>query len=88
MTTVYEEYEELVVKYREVKTTCDRCGVVIPDLGANDSLDFELKYVKGESHPDDWSGSGWCVEDLCDACMVLLKELLEANGFKLTSIEY
>lgn len=88
MTTEYEEYQELVTKYRELRTVCDRCGVVIPEPDTYDTLDFDLRCVKGHSYSNDSGGSGWCVEDLCDDCVEILKTLLKQYSFKLSIIEY
>lgn len=84
MTARYEEYEEKVKRQRLVARLCDRCGNALRPAGHYEVREFELKFKTGSSYPDGGSGEEWELEDLCDDCVVLLKELLQENGFKLT----
>ncbi len=65
-----------------VGQNCDRCGKDIPEEPLYSRRDFTLEFLEGSSYPTGTDLSGWELPDCCDECVVVLKELLLANGFK------
>jgi hypothetical protein len=88
MSGIYEKIERTKVVNELIGTICDRCGAKIPESARFDTREFVLSFNIGESYPDDASGHVWEVEDLCDYCVFLLKELLLQNGFKVNEYDY
>lgn len=70
-----------------VGQNCDRCGKDIPESKGYDRRDFTLEFLEGTSYPSGTDLSGWELPDCCDECVVVLKELLVANGFKVVPVE-
>ena len=73
------------VAVKESYCTCDKCGIVIPDVGADEIRDFELSYKTGSVYPGYISGEKSEISDLCDDCVALLFRILEGNGFKISN---
>ena len=65
---------------------CDRCGVDIPDPEPYWSRDFTLEFLEGDSYPEGTDLNGWALPDCCNDCVVVLRELLEVNGFKTVDV--
>ncbi len=68
-------------------TSCDKCGCVIPEESQGNRRKFELKFAAGYGYIDGGSMEGWQVEDLCDDCVSILKDLLSQNGFNISDYE-
>lgn len=91
MAETYEEVQETITRKKLIAVTCDRCG---RDLTKRDSstsyntVSFELKAEWGNSWPGCGNGDGFVVDDLCYACIQVLRELLHSNGFAVRDTDW
>ena len=86
------EMKEVTREQKElVNVTCDWCGIVSDEPFLGDSLLssewFCLSYEESSGEGNDYSNSGWDVEDLCHDCIDKLKVLLEENGVTVAEID-
>lgn len=80
---VYETVEvPATTRRKEVGCQCDRCGESIPRYPDYQVRDFTLEYREGTRWPECFNYTVWEVEDLCEACLTFLHNLLKTNGFK------
>lgn len=84
---ITESYEITIKKERILERICDKCNKPIPELTQFEVRDIEIEYTTGYAYPDNGAYDGWRVEDLCDECVVWLRNLLESNGVRITKVE-
>jgi hypothetical protein len=84
----YEELKKEIVEKELLRITCDRCNEEIPGTGNYSYRTFELNFAEGKAYPDGSYGDGWEVEDLCNSCVMFLRELLGNNGFTIKNYDW
>lgn len=86
-----EKYTKEQVYERTVAVICDWCECSIPltpnEYGPGDTREFQLVFTTGTSFPEGGSKEGWEVQDLCDACVIRLRTLLEDQGVRISEVE-
>jgi hypothetical protein len=86
MTDIYEKKEVTKIRNIWIKTVCDWCGDSEPfdkqkgslESGKDADITIYDYYYNSDAY------GGWRVNDLCPACIVKLKDLLEDQGIKIT----
>lgn len=92
MTRTYEEYKEEITKERLISRTCDWCG---EEMGSRYGVakevygdrDWCLEYASGTAYQDGGHKAGWEVQDMCDGCIIKLRQMLEDAGIKITLVD-
>jgi len=89
MTTIYKKEQKTVEINAFVSCACDWCAKPMPDhYGCGEHKTREFEFTTGYSYPDDWGGTGWCIEDLCDECVQRLKDVLIKSGINIREIDF
>lgn len=84
----YDEKEVVHIQRTIKDILCDKCGKPVERIGIYDHRELHVCFRTGSSYPEGGSGTQWEVEDLCDKCVGDLRQLLEANGFKVADSEW
>lgn len=90
MTKTYKKIEKVIEREEFVSCTCDRCGKELGEDYGNRGYDRrEFTFTTGSTYEGGYTGDkkGWEIEDLCDECVEVLRELLVQNGFKIREID-
>lgn len=88
---VLRRYKEVIVPAHTTKqlteVVCDRCAGPVEAEGQYDMREFTLEHKIGKSYPSEsYVTDGWEVEDLCNNCIQVLRNILIDNGFKLKEL--
>ena len=87
MSKIIESYERTVQSERIVQVLCDWCGGDVRQSRGYGDREFTLEFKEGESYPDGGFAEGWQIEDLCDNCVERLRQLLIAQGIRVSTVE-